>query len=413
MKYRIHRHVVLNRPPEGPLSTYITAFIDAMEGRGYSALTLQHYARIIAAFSHWMKLRKKRISAIDNGLPAQFLRWRAKSAGLWSSSNAALKNFVDFLRDNGVANQAGAVVRARTTAELYADEYERYLRDVRGLVDVTVRNRMYFAREFLNYCLSDRYADLAHLTAARVIDFVQRRAINLKVGRSKALTGTLRSLLRYAVFRGDICPGMIDAVPTVASWELSNLPRAIRGDQTDRLLRSIDRGTPAGLRNYAILLLLARFGMRAGEVSRLELSDIDWREGILTIRPTKGDQDRHLPLSQEVGDALSAYLRGGRPHSQCRRVFLRLHAPIVGFSGPSPIGYIVLASLRRAGMTAPTTGAHQFRHGLATELLGHGATLGEIGYLLSHRSPDTTRIYAKVDLNTLRQLTMRWPGGVR
>lgn len=413
MKYRIHRHVLLNRPPDGPLSTYIPAFIDAMEGRGYRALTLQQYARIIAAFSHWMKLRQMRISAIDDDLPAKFLRWRAKSSWLWSSSNAALKYFVEFLRDNGVAEQATAVVRARTTVELYADDYERYLRDARGLADVTVRNRMYFAREFLSFCLSDESPDLAHLTAARVIDFVQRRATNLKVGRSKALTGTLRSVLRYAVVRGDIRPTMIDAVPTVASWELSNLPRAIKRDQTDRLLKSIDRRSPAGLRNFAILLLLARLGMRAGEVSRLELGDIDWREGILTIRPKKGDQNRHLPLSQEVGDALSAYLRGGRPRSQCRRVFLRLHAPTVGFTGPSPIGYVVLASLRRAGITAPTSGAHQFRHGLATQLLGRGATLGEIGDLLSHRSPDTTRIYAKVDFKSLRQLTMPWPGGVR
>lgn len=199
MKYRIHRHVVLNRPPDGPLITYITAFIETMEGRGYRALTLQQYARIIAAFSHWMKLRKMDVSAIDDDVPGQFLRWRAKSSGLWSSSNAALKYFVGFLRDNGIAEQTGAVVGARTTAELYADDYERYLRDARGLAAVTVRDLMYFAREFLEYCLSDRYADLAHLNAAGVIDYVQRRANNLSVARSKALTGALRSVLRYAV----------------------------------------------------------------------------------------------------------------------------------------------------------------------------------------------------------------------
>jgi site-specific recombinase XerD len=167
-----------------------------------------------------------------------------------------------------------------------------------------------------------------------------------------------------------------------------------------------------GRRDYAILLLLARLGLRSGEVASLELDDIDWNVGQLTVHGKSG-QRSELPLSKEVGKAIAAYLRWGRPHSTCRRVFLRTKAPISGFHGQCGIGSIVRHALLRAGIKTPTTGAHQFRHGLATEMLRQGASLSEIGDLLGHRHPQTTKIYTKVDLNALRTLAMPWPGGVK
>jgi integrase/recombinase XerD len=201
-------------------------------------------------------------------------------------------------------------------------------------------------------------------------------------------------------------------VVTVANWSMTSIPRAISTDAVRRLLASINRRTAMGRRDYAILLLLARLGLRAGEVVRLELDDIDWNVGSLKVQG-KGGQHSDLPLPADVGAAIASYLQRGRPRSNNRRVFLRARAPVRGFLSQTAIGSLVRHTLSRAGVKAPTTGAHQFRYALATELLRHGASLAEIGEVLRHRSPQTTAIYTKVDLEALRALALPWPGGVR
>ena len=178
------------------------------------------------------------------------------------------------------------------------------------------------------------------------------------------------------------------------------------------MLASIDRNTAEGRRDYAILLLLARLGLRSSEVAFLELDEIDWKAGQLSVRGKSG-QRSDLPLPTEVGKAIAAYLRHGRPPCSSRRVFLRVKAPLCGFQGPCGVGSLVRHRLLRAGVEAPTYGAHQFRHGLATEMLRQGASLGEIGELLGHHNPQTTKIYTQVDLEALRTLALPWPGGVR
>jgi len=193
---------------------------------------------------------------------------------------------------------------------------------------------------------------------------------------------------------------------------MSSIPRAIPAEQVRQLLASIDRRTAMGCRDYAILLLLARLGLRSGEVASLELDNIDWNAGQLSVRGKSG-QRSELPLPAEVGAAIAVYLRRGRPQSTSRRVFLRAKAPIRGFQGASGVGSIVRHRLQRAGLNAPTHGAHQFRHGLATQMLRQGASLDEIGEVLGHHNPQTTTIYTKVDLDALRALAMPWPGGVR
>jgi integrase len=193
---------------------------------------------------------------------------------------------------------------------------------------------------------------------------------------------------------------------------MPSIPRAIPAESVHRLLASINRQTARGRRDYAILLLLARLGLRASEVAFLELDDLDWEGGQVTVRGKRGAQAA-LPLPAEVGEAISTYVQHGRPRSCCRRVFLRARAPRCGFAGPSAIDCVVRDALERAGITAPTRGAHQFRHGLATQMLHNGASLSEIGDVLRHRSPETTMIYAKVDLDALRTLALPWPGGAR
>jgi site-specific recombinase XerD len=222
----------------------------------------------------------------------------------------------------------------------------------------------------------------------------------------------LRSFLQYARYQGAVTLDLAAAVPAVANWSMPSIPRAIGDEQVRQLLASIDRRTAMGRRDYAIVLLLARLGLRANEVSGLELEDINWEAGQVSVRGKRGHRTV-LPLPADVGAAMAAYLRHGRPPSASRRVFLRSKAPIQGFLGQCAIGSIIRHRLHRAGIAAPTTGAHQFRHALATRMLRHGASLTEIGEMLRHRSSQTTAIYAKVNLTALRTLALPWPGGAR
>jgi site-specific recombinase XerD len=198
----------------------------------------------------------------------------------------------------------------------------------------------------------------------------------------------------------------------VAGWRLSDIPRSLERDQVERLLRGCDRSTVVGHRNRALLLLLARLGLRAGEVVRLTLEDIDWDAGVLIIRG-KGAREDQLPLPRDVGQALASYLRRTRPSCTTRRVFVRVRAPLRGFASSVAISTIVRRALERAGIESPCKGAHLLRHSLASRMLAHHASLAEIGEILRHRSPNTTQIYTKVDLVALRALAQAWPGGVQ
>lgn len=237
---------------------------------------------------------------------------------------------------------------------------------------------------------------------------IKRHVLQRK--RAKLMTTALRSFLSYARFCGEVDVDLAAAVPVVPNWSMASIPRAIAPQQVRRLLASIDRRTATGRRDYVIVLLLARLGLRSGEVASLQLDDIDWKAGQLSVHGKSGYRN-DLPLPADVGKAIAAYLKRDRPQSTSRCVFLRVRAPACGFQGANAIGSIVRHRLQRSDVSAPTFGAHQFRHGLATEMLRRGASLSEIGDLLGHRHPQTTTIYAKVDLEALRKLAPPWPGG--
>ena len=214
------------------------------------------------------------------------------------------------------------------------------------------------------------------------------------------------------IYQGEITTDLAACVPRVANWSNSALPRFLQPGQVQQVLDHCDRRSAVGLRNYAILLLLARLGLRACEIVAMTLDDIDWEAGHLMVRG-KGGHQAQMPLPMEVGRAIAVYLRKGRPNCASRRVFIRDHAPRVGFANSAAVSTLVQRALADAGVDSPHTGAYVFRHSLATEMLRQGASLGEIGQLLRHAHPDTTRIYAKVDVQALRPLALRWPGGGR
>ena len=350
---------------------------------------------------------------VTSGHMVRYLRSRARHLKICRGDTAALRQFIDFLRRQGVIPAERILPHQPPPVERVVQEFERYLLDDRALAPSTAVNYTPFVRGFLASRFGRGPVKLSQLCAGDVVRFVQRLARRLHLKRAKLLTAALRSFLHYLRYRGEILHDLSGAVPTVANWSMTSIPRAIPPDLVRRLLASINRHTALGRRDYELLLLLARLGLRGGEVARIELEDIDWNAGSVSVR-RKGGQHSILPLPADVGAAITAYLRQGRPrNSSSRRVFLRCRAPLRGFQGPVAIASLVRHNLARAGIQAPTRGAHQFRHGLATDMLRHGASLTEIGEVLGHRSPETTRIYTKVDLNALRPLALPWPGGAR
>jgi len=412
VKCIIDCQVVLSRAPEGPLASHIGPFARSLSKQGYSLYSIHQQVRLAACFSRWLKQQGVGLRSITSDHPLRYLRYRARHARPSQGDAAALKHVLEFLRSEGVIPAEKMSACPLTPAERCTQGYEHHLREARGLASATITNYVPFIRSFLEDRFGDEPVTLSHLCASDVVSFVQRQAPRLHPKRAKLLTSALRSFLQYARYLGKTKLDLAAAVPTVANWSMTSIPRAIAADQIRQLLASIDRCTAVGCRDYAILLLLARLGLRSGEVTFLELDDIDWKAGKLSVRGKSG-QRSELPLPAEVGEAIAAYLRRGRPQSANRRVFLRAKAPIRGFQGQSGVGSIVRHCILRAGLDTPTYGAHQFRHGLATELLRQGASLGEIGELLGHHSPQTTKIYTKVDLDALRTLALPWPGGVR
>ncbi len=412
MKFIINDQVVLLCAPEGPLAPHIVSFLEWAIGQGYAPCSLRRRIRISVGFSRWLAEKSVRLHSVSSRHFDQYLRYRAQRQRICEGEATALKQLLDFLRDRDVIPVEKIRQRRLSPVEQHVHAFERYLREERVLATATIVNYVRFIRDFLKDCFGSGPVRLSQLCAGDVVRFVQRQVPRLHLKTAKLLTTALRSFLRYTRYRGYVRLDLAAAVPVVANWSMPSIPRAIAPDQVRRLLAQINRRTAVGRRDYAILLLLARLGLRSSEVVFLELDDIDWKDGSLSVH-SKGGRLVQLPLPKDVGGAIAAYLQHGRPHSTSRRVFLRAKAPIRGFQGPSTVGTIVRHALLRAGIDAPTTGAHQFRHGLATEMLRHGASLSEIGELLGHRSPETTKIYTKVDLNALRTLALPWPGGVR
>ncbi len=412
MKFVINNQVVLSQPLEGPLATYIPSFTQWVNEQGYAPYTLYRRVLLAACFSRWLGQKDIGLCEVLSKHPKQYLLCRARQRRIGRSDAASLRQLIDFLRYQEVI-PAEKIQRHRlNSADKCVQAFEQYLREERALTNATVINYTPFVRDFLKDCFAGGSVKLSRLCARDVVRSVQHQASRLHIKQAKLMTCALRSFLKYARYRGKVILDLAAAVPIVANWSMPSIPRAITVDQVSQLLASIDRHTATGRRDYAIILLFARLGIRSSEVAFLELEDINWNTGTVNVR-MKGSQRNELPMPFDVGKAIAEYLRDGRPFSTSRRVFLRTRAPSNGLRGASSVSSIVCRSLKRAGIKAPTYGAHQFRHGLATDMLRQGASLSEIGDVLGHRNPQTTMIYTKVDLEALRTLALPWPGGVQ
>jgi len=407
------RTTVIERLQEGPLGPYVLAYAEQLSTEGYARQSACLRLRLVSDFGRW--LAKKGIAA--NELVARhtvdYLRYR-KRCGRYrprEGNGATLARLLKLLRKQGVIAQVSPEP-AMTPSDHLAREFDIYLEKERALTLATRINYLPFVRKFLTTQFGKGLAQMSSLRASDITEFVRCQAPRVNGKRVQLMTTALRSFLRFACHRGDITLDLAACVPAVASWSLSTLPRAIPTAHAKQVLEHCNRKTAVGRRDYAILLLLSRLGLRGGEVAGLNLEDIDWENGFFSV-PGKGGGSSELPLPADVGKAVTAYLKNGRPRlSSSRRVFLRARAPAVGIKNTG-VCCIVQRALARAGIDSPRKGAHQFRHALATEMLKRGASLREIGELLRHQRLETTAIYAKVDLVSLRALARPWPGGVR
>jgi site-specific recombinase XerD len=296
-----------------------------------------------------------------------------------------------------------------TAADELLEQYRRYLRVERGLTAGTARGYVDCVRPFVeSRVTATGETGLWDLSPADVLGFLLAETGRRSRKSAKLLVSALRSLLRFWHVQGLIGRPLAGAVPSVAGWRLAGLPRALSAEQVRALMDSCDRSTVAGVRDFAILTMLVRLGMRRGEIANLRLDDIDWRAGEIAVRG-KGDRVERLPLPADVGEAIAVYLRDGRPPGfSGREVFVRIKAPCQPLTAGG-VTQVVVGASKRAGVGEVT--AHRLRHTAATELLRQGAPLQEIGELLRHRSVLTTAIYAKVDRDRLRGLARPWPTG--
>jgi integrase/recombinase XerD len=405
MNHFFRRPKTLAQFREAPLGPYLDSYAERLHAEEYSRLSARQHIRSVAQLSSWLKERGIKTPEVTRQHVELYPRSRVRMVG------PALRQFVryihpeEFFRDVGDSQPENPLERLKA-------EFDHHLQHDKGLAYGTRRYYVRFADQFLKTRFSSSPVDLTCLEAADVTRFVQSEAAGPWATRAEQVTHAIRCFLRFAHQRGHLSRELAGCVPRVAHWKLASLPTYLSRRQVEQVLTSCNRQTAKGKRDFAVLLLLARLGLRGGEVAALTLNDIDWHNGTLTVRG-KGDRRSQFPMAHDVGAAVADYLQNGRPRVASRIIFCRALAPAKPLHGQAAISSIVKGNLRQAGVTSPCQGAHVFRHTLATELLRQGASLTEIGDVLRHRSPDTTAIYAKVDLDSLRSIAPAWPGGER
>ena len=392
---------------EGPLGCFIDGFAASLLLQGYRKTTTSHKVSRVANLNRWFHRRGLSTQDLDEQQLIEFLKCTRQSAAARQASAATLHQFLVYLREQRAVPPAPVQVDDSEWGCLERD-FKQYLVEERSLSRHTRDNYLLWVRRFHSQVLGTQPIQFEKLDSRIIGQFILQSAGTVSPGSVKVTVTALRCFFRFLRMRGDITKDLAAAVPTVPHYRLSTIPKSLSPAQIDDLLRSCDQGAVTGQRDYTILLLLARLGLRACEIVGMCLDDIDWEVGELTIRGKDSREDR-LPIPYDVGEALAKYLRDGRPRCATRRVFVRRRAPIEGFAGHTTIRVIVCRALARAGLDPPVKGPHLLRHSLATQMLRNGVSLDDIGEVLRHLDRNTTQIYAKVDIEALRQLAQPWP----
>ena len=400
---------VLLRLRTGLSGPYMDAFADALETSGYSAEIATDYLRIAAHLGHFLQRRKADLPDTGADTLERFLRhlprcrcpqFEPRKSDY--NSRCGVKRFHAHLVQDKVC-QPAATVDAPPLPEFvvsFRDWYHQH----RGISERTMVQYLRGASALMEALGPDPTRWDARQVRGFVLDCAKQKGTS---SAQKAVTVT-RAFLRHLIFQGKCRADLDQAVPAVAHWKLAALPPCLSADELSRVIAACDGDSPSRLRDRAIVLLLARLGLRAGDVARLRLTDIEWQSGTMRVAG-KGRYEVRLPLPQEVGDAILRYLecRSGVDHTD--HVFVRNIAPFRRGVSPCGISSVIKRALKRAGITAPSKGAHLLRHTAATEMLRHGVPLDRIGLVLRHRSLHMTASYAKVDTALLQQVSQPWP----
>jgi integrase/recombinase XerD len=394
----------------GPLTPFKASFVAELQRQGYTPSGASHQVQLMAHLSRWLAgegVDSQRLSPTE---AERFLQARRAAGYTHHFSSRGLAPLLAYLQGLGaVPAPPPAPVPAGPVEELL-ERYRLYLIRERGFKEPTARRYARLVRPFLSNLASPEGLDLSQLGTAEISAFVLGTCRQLPTNGARLTVTATRSLLGFLHHEGEIERPLLQAVPSIGSWRGQSLPKGIEPGEVQKLLGSCDRATMTGRRDFAVLTLLSRLGLRAGEVAGLSLEDIDWRAGEILVRG-KGRREERLPLPADVGEAIAAYLRGGRPGSvEGRSVFVLAAAPYRALSS-TVVSQVVASAARRAGLG--TFYAHRLRHTAATQALRAGASLPEVGQLLRHNRIETTAIYAKVDREGLRALARPWPAGAR
>lgn len=407
--------LLMRIPSVGPccITPYLDAFASALISVGYTRLTITDYLRSAMHFGIWLDQRGIGIEQIDERIvgdfgahcgPCVYPGSHGKSTGVSGRYFKRVQRFFDYLRANGVAKSPSPAPGCKHSG---LNDFRQWLLQHRGLSERTVDR---YERLIIKL-LPSLGAEPGNYDVASIRQTILAEARRCSRAQAKTITTALRAYLRFLASHGDCRPGLDQAVPTVPEWRLSFLPRYLSAESVDRLIASCDVSTRQVVRDRAVLLFLARLGLRAGDITAMRIDDIDWLDGTFRVHG-KGRTEVRLPLPQEVGDALLAYLKTARPKVPLKNIFLCAQAPHRAFVSASSVSDIVRTALQRAGIAnAPSRGANLLRQSAATMRLRAGATLDVIATLLRHRSSDTTAHYAKVDVQMLRMVAQPWPEG--
>jgi len=391
----------------GPLAVHREGLWEDLLARGYSPLTSRNLMRLFAHLSRWLAGKGLEAKELKQERVKEFFAHRRKSGYTAPHSLRGLEPVLHYLLATGIVQMPEECVVEQTPLDHLLREYEDYLVQERSLVVTTVEVHLRVARRFLLRRFGSDTSDLAHLTTADITSFILDDFRRRSIGSAKNTVTALRSLLRYLHVQGNLDTDLASAVPAVAGRRGASLPKSLAQAKVRQLLRTCDRRTHIGRRNYSILLLLVRLGLRAHEVASLKLDDVYWDRGEIVIQG-KGNREDRLPLPHDVGEAMASYLSRSRFRTDSRNFFLQARAPFEDL-GRCTVSAMVKKAGARIGL--PSLSAHKLRHTAATAMLRHGSSLNEIAQVLRHRSVNTTAIYAKVDRDALRSLCLPWPGG--
>ena len=388
------------------------AFLERLRLQGYSHWTLRQYESATRNFCTALEKPGLGSRGLDVAAVARLKRSAIGALPEYARNwgKFCMARFIEYLAEGGAVAVPQPPAKKLTARERLHKEYEAYLRRQRGLAEGTVRNSLYYGERFLTFRFGEKAGDLKAITPDDIVAFLCKLKAGSSARRCKALPSHLRTFFKFLFFSGKTKRDLAQSLPRVAT-AANNLPRHLEPEAVERLIKSVRTGDAIGRRNYAMLLLMGRFGLRAPELVAMQLDDIDWRAGEILIRG-KGKLHDRMPLPAEVGEAIVDYIRNGRAGSS-RALFVSERGPHIPFKDGQIVNTVLREAFKQTGLKPPQkwVGSHLMRHSLATDMLHKGASLNEIGDVLRHRSRKSTMIYAKYDIDALRSIARPWPAG--